>query len=90
MDARVAERYQPCAYPGRVVLYRATDQGLTTSLDPRYARMDDALGWDLLCPDLEVVRVPGDHTSIIDPPHVEVIAMHLATLALPRDREASR
>ncbi len=38
IDSRIAERYVPEPYDGRIVLYRATDRGLTTSLDPRYAR----------------------------------------------------
>ncbi|MEU0075822.1 SDR family NAD(P)-dependent oxidoreductase [Streptomyces sp. NPDC006332] len=78
IDARVGERYRPHPYPGHVVLYRAQEaQPLTTALDPRYLREEADLGWAPLCPSLEVVPVPGDHLSLIDPPHVEVIARHL-------------
>ncbi|QFU93675.1 beta-ketoacyl synthase N-terminal-like domain-containing protein [Amycolatopsis sp. YIM 10] len=81
LDARVAERYRPRPYSGRVVLFRAREpHPLTTSLDPRYLRTDDALGWDELCPALEVVRAPGDHLSLIDPPNVEVISDRLNRL----------
>ncbi|MEC3978422.1 polyketide synthase [Amycolatopsis sp. H20-H5] len=81
VDARVGERYEPRPYDGRVVLYRAKDpHPLTTSLDPRYRRTDDALGWDAFCPDLHVVPTPGDHLSMIDPPHVAVLARHFATV----------
>ena len=80
VDARIAERYRPQPYDGRVVLYRASDRGLTTTLDPRYARQEDSLGWDLLCSTLEVVRVTGDHTQIIDRPNVDIIAEHLGVL----------
>ncbi|WP_113696134.1 type I polyketide synthase [Amycolatopsis albispora] len=81
LDARVAERYRPRPYDGRVVLFRASEpHPLTTTLDPRYLRTDDALGWDELCPALEVVRVPGDHLSLIDPPNVEVISDRLNRL----------
>ena len=84
VDARVGERYQPQPYPGHVVLYRAQEaQPLTTALDPRYVRSETDLGWAPLCASLEVVPVPGDHLSLIDPPHVEVIARHL-TQALER------
>ncbi|WP_189943111.1 type I polyketide synthase [Streptomyces aurantiogriseus] len=84
VDARVGERYRPQPYPGHVVLYRAQEaQRLTTALDPRYVRSEADLGWAPLCPSLEVVPVPGDHLSLIDPPHVEVIARHL-TKALDR------
>jgi phthiocerol/phenolphthiocerol synthesis type-I polyketide synthase D len=76
-DARTAERFTPQPYEGPVILYRASDRGLTTTLDPRYARTEDALGWDVYCPSLEIVPVPGDHTSLIDPPNVDVMAQHL-------------
>jgi phthiocerol/phenolphthiocerol synthesis type-I polyketide synthase D len=80
VDARVGERYEPQPYPGHVVLYRAQEaQRLTTALDPRYVRTEADLGWRPLCRSLEVVPVPGDHLSLIDPPHVEVIARHLTT-----------
>ncbi|MGH3495784.1 MAG: thioesterase domain-containing protein, partial [Sciscionella sp.] len=85
VDATVSERYRPLPYGGRVVLYRATDpHPLTTTLDPRYLRTDDALGWDEFCTDLTVLRIPGDHISVIDPPHVDRIATHLAALLAGR------
>ncbi|MFC7614735.1 thioesterase domain-containing protein [Actinokineospora soli] len=75
VDARVAERYRPRPYAGPVVLLRATDpHPLTTTLDPRYLRTDDTLGWDEHCADLTVRKVPGDHLSMIDPPHVSELA----------------
>jgi len=81
VDARVAERYVPESYAGRVVLLRAQEpHPLTTALDPRYLRTDDTLGWDEHCADLEVVRVPGDHVSMIDPPHVAVLAERLGAV----------
>ncbi|TQM77989.1 phthiocerol/phenolphthiocerol synthesis type-I polyketide synthase D [Saccharothrix saharensis] len=83
LDARAAERYAPRHYPGRVVFYRATDrETLTTVLDPRYLRRqdDDDLGWADACGSLEVVPVPGDHLSMVDLPHVSVIARHLSSV----------
>ena len=62
-----------------MVLFRAQEpHPLTTALDPRYLRTDDALGWDSYCAALEWSRVPGDHLSMVDPPNVEVIAERLA------------
>ncbi|MCC8246543.1 type I polyketide synthase [Saccharothrix luteola] len=81
LDARAAERFTPRHYPGRVVFYRATDrETLTTVLDPRYLRRqdDDDLGWADACGVLEVVPVPGDHLSMVDLPHVSVVARHLS------------
>lgn len=81
VDARIAERYDPRPYDGRVVLYRATEpHPLTTSLDPRYKRTDDDLGWAPLCAGLEIVKVAGDHLSVIDPPAIDTIAAHLDTV----------
>ncbi|MEJ2856210.1 SDR family NAD(P)-dependent oxidoreductase [Saccharothrix sp. CCNWLW140] len=81
LDARAAERYEPRRFPGRVVFYRAEErETLTTVLDPRYLRRqeDDDLGWADACGELEVVPVPGDHLSMVDLPHVVVLAEHLA------------
>ncbi|PRW62317.1 type I polyketide synthase [Actinopolyspora mortivallis] len=87
VDARIAERYRPGRYDGPVVLYRAERaEHTTTKLDPRYLRTDTTLGWDEFAGDLEVVRVPGDHLSMIDPPHVEHIAEHLRGLLRDGDR----
>ncbi len=84
LDARVAERYVPGPYDGEVLLLRAKESHqVTTTLDPRYLRGDDALGWDRLCSRLHVVRVPGDHVSMIDPSHVSVLAAELAERLLP-------
>ncbi|WP_329050612.1 type I polyketide synthase [Streptomyces violaceus] len=79
VDARVGERYVPRPHDGPVALYRAQrPQQLTTALDPRYLRQEADLGWASLCQSLEIVPVEGDHLSLIDPPHVETIARHLA------------
>lgn len=79
VDARIAERYTPRPWDGRMVLYRAQEvEGLTTGLDPRYLRHDETLGWDATVTDLVVVRVPGHHISMIDRPNVDVLARDLA------------
>ncbi|WP_216207231.1 type I polyketide synthase [Amycolatopsis aidingensis] len=86
VDARISEQHVPGAYSGPVLLFRAKDpHPLTTTLDPRYLRTDDALGWDEFCQDLEVVKVPGDHITVIDPPHVAIVADRIsAELSLLR------
>ena len=85
IDARVGERYVPKPYDGHVVLYRAQQpQQLTTALDPRYLCQGTDLGWGPLCRSLEIVPVEGDHLSVIDPPHVQTIAQHLAQALNPR------
>ncbi|WP_427167844.1 beta-ketoacyl synthase N-terminal-like domain-containing protein [Streptomyces sp. C1-1] len=77
LDLRAGEAHTPRPYDGRVILYRATERAPHTVRDPAYERADDDLGWAELCPDLEVVRIPGHHLSLLDPPHAQTIADHL-------------
>ncbi|WP_370269715.1 hypothetical protein [Streptomyces sp. V4I8] len=77
LDLRTGEAHRPGPYGGRVVLYRASEPAPHTVRDPAYERDDEALGWDEVCPDLEVVRVAGHHLALLDPPYVDEIAAHL-------------
>ncbi|EFL36859.1 conserved hypothetical protein [Streptomyces viridochromogenes DSM 40736] len=58
LDLGIGESHDPGGYTGQVVLYRATEPAPHTVRDPAYERDDEALGWDEVCPRLEVVRVP--------------------------------
>ncbi|WP_217237983.1 type I polyketide synthase [Streptomyces sp. AC555_RSS877] len=80
LDLTIGEAHQPGTYDGRVVLYRATEPAPHTVRDPAYERDDEALGWDELCSRLEAVPVGGHHLSLLDPPHVDEIAVHLRRL----------
>ena len=81
VDTRIAEHYTPRHFAGTRVLYRASAVEQTgAALDPRYQRSDADLGWGPHSARLEVVPVPGDHISMIDRPHVDVIAQHLDRL----------
>ncbi|MEI5527948.1 type I polyketide synthase [Streptomyces brasiliscabiei] len=77
LDLRIGEAHRPGRYEGRVVLYRAAEPAPHTVRDPAYERDDEALGWDEVCPALSVVRVPGHHLSLLDPPYVDAIATSL-------------
>ncbi|GII02839.1 type I polyketide synthase [Planobispora takensis] len=78
-DTRALERYRPGTYEGRVVLYRSTEPTPWAVEDARYAHADDPTrGFGPHSPGLEIVTVPGSHhLNLLDPPHVEVIAVHL-------------
>jgi polyketide synthase 13 len=80
LDMGVGESHRPGGYAGPVVLYRATEAAPHTVRDPAYERDDPALGWDEVCPRLQVVPVPGHHLSLLDPPHVDEIATHLSRM----------
>lgn len=77
LDLRIGEAHRPGRYDGRVVLYRATQAAPHTVRDPAYERDDEALGWDEVCPSLEIVRVTGHHLALLDPPYVDELATHL-------------
>ncbi|MDL5205684.1 type I polyketide synthase [Streptomyces sp. ALI-76-A] len=77
LDLRTGEAHRPGRHDGRVILYRAGEPAPHTVRDPAYERDDEALGWDEVCPRLEVVPVRGHHLSLLDPPHVDEIAVHL-------------
>jgi polyketide synthase 13 len=77
LDLRSGERHTPRSYAGRTLLYRATEVAPHTVRDVRYERQDEALGWDVLCPDLTVSPLPGHHLCLLDPPVVDVLARQL-------------
>ncbi|MGI5430650.1 beta-ketoacyl synthase N-terminal-like domain-containing protein [Streptomyces sp. CA-179760] len=84
LDLGIGEAHRPGGHDGPVVLYRATDPAPHTVRDPAYERDDEALGWDEVCPRLEVVPVPGHHLSLLDPPHIDEIAAHLSRVLAER------
>jgi thioesterase domain-containing protein len=56
--------YRPRDYLGRLVLITARDNGPTS----------DVSAWKAHAPDLEHITVPGDHFSMLRPPHVDELA----------------
>ncbi|HEY5199158.1 MAG TPA: SDR family oxidoreductase [Solirubrobacteraceae bacterium] len=78
LDVRSLERYRPTRHDGPVTLFSANDVLAGGMRDARFDRQDPSRGWDAICGDrLDVVRVPGHHLSLLDPPHVETLASHL-------------
>ena len=71
--ARVAamQNYAPARYPGKIVLFRATDV-------PQFPGGDETLGWnELVDQGVEVVFVPGDHETMFHDPHVDIFRQRL-------------
>jgi amino acid adenylation domain-containing protein len=65
-NVRAVQRYRPETYAGPVLLLRAA-----TGNDD----LDATLGWgESLTPGLRTVTLPGDHYSILRPPHVRLVA----------------
>jgi thioesterase domain-containing protein len=75
--------YVPRAYPGRVTLFRARTR-------PLFRLQAPDLGWGPLAGGgLEVVGLPGNHESMLRPPHVQHLAGALL-LRLQRAQENAR
>ena len=73
-----AERsYLPRSYRGRITLMEAVGTRLGGTAGVRF-------GWKDLCSgELEIRTVPGDHSSIIAPPHVDGLAREIAACLEP-------
>lgn len=80
-------------YPGEVILFKASEVPTVDGSDSSFAgwetdplsRMIPQLlgesrdnGWGPLAPQLRVIRVPGDHFSMLHPPNVEILARRIA------------
>ncbi|ARU63054.1 hypothetical protein CBW65_20300 [Tumebacillus avium] len=71
-NERASGSYQPTPYPGDMTLFRAAEQ-------PAEAERQAALGWEMLVQGrLDVHEVPGDHDTIVLPPHVQTLAEQLS------------
>jgi aspartate racemase len=60
----------PKPYAGKVTLFRSRGHAVISSYDSRY-------GWGELAAEVEVHSVPGAHESILEEPHVAVLAEKL-------------
>jgi aspartate racemase len=66
---RALQRYEPLPAAHDLMLYHATER--TTALDP-------LPGWQALAPGrITLVPLPGEHFSLMRPPHVYALAEHL-------------
>jgi len=74
--------YVPQVYPGRITLFRASEPSVFTQLYlPRpedWYNRDPLHGWGNLAEGgLDLHDVPGDHFSLFEEPHVQVLAERL-------------
>jgi thioesterase domain-containing protein len=65
-NLRAARTWEPRPYAGKVTVFRAAG---SHRLGP-----DGTGGWGAFAAAVEVVTVPGDHHSLVRPPHVEALA----------------
>ncbi len=68
VQADAWRRYEPQPYPGRITLFRAQEQ-------PPESPPERDMGWAALAQGgVDVRDVPGDHLSMLQEPHVRVLA----------------
>ncbi|MGY0502576.1 polyketide synthase Pks13 [Nocardia sp. FBN12] len=79
IESRHLAKAKPTQYDGDAVLYLADryHDGMI-QLEPRFADRKPNGGWDEYIPNLEVVRIPGDHLQIVDEPRIGQIGADLA------------
>jgi non-ribosomal peptide synthetase component F/thioesterase domain-containing protein/SAM-dependent methyltransferase/aryl carrier-like protein len=75
-------RYRPRPYEGPVQLFVGLEPMPDELNDPEFYRRDRALGWDVLCPSLEVVHSPGNHLTLLKAPNATALGRHLRKHAL--------
>ncbi|NES96346.1 MAG: amino acid adenylation domain-containing protein [Desertifilum sp. SIO1I2] len=77
-NAQAAYQYQPQPYSdsrkdryaSRLTLFKAIEQSEAIGRDP-------TLGWGAFAPHIQVIPVPGNHLSLLKPPHVQTLAQQL-------------
>ncbi|HZF10853.1 MAG TPA: condensation domain-containing protein, partial [Thermoanaerobaculia bacterium] len=79
-NLRAYATYRPRPYPGRLTLFRPL-------LAPEETRPHPTNGWEALTREpIEVYTVPGDHFSMLAPPHVDRLAAGLSGAIEAADR----
>ena len=63
-------RYQPDPFPGKIILFRANER-------PSYVRSDLTAGWKDYAAELEILDMPGSHTSMLGDSNIEWLAVEM-------------
>jgi thioesterase domain-containing protein len=67
-NAKAESRYVPQSYPGTITLFKTS----------RLFFPDQTMGWGKLAAGgVRIVEVPGTHTTMLDEPHVETVALQI-------------
>ncbi len=71
------KRFRSQYYPGPATLLRARSDFPARIQHPArditFCTSDPALGWQGLCASLRITEVPGDHLTMVRPPHVKTL-----------------
>lgn len=71
----IESRYAARPFPGQALLFRPYQQG--NGEWSRFLNLDEFNGWRPLVRDIEVVELPGGHSTMCQEPHVRVFAKRL-------------
>jgi thioesterase domain-containing protein/acyl carrier protein len=63
-------RYRPGQFPGKLTLFRVVER-------PSYVRSDLTAGWKDYAAELEILDVPGSHTSMLGGSNIERLAVEM-------------
>nr|WP_083263182.1 amino acid adenylation domain-containing protein [Desertifilum tharense] len=69
-NSQATYQYKPQPYSDCLTLFKATEQSDAIGRDP-------TLGWGAFAPHIQVIPVPGNHLSLLKPPHVQTLAQQL-------------
>ncbi|MEP1076598.1 amino acid adenylation domain-containing protein [Leptolyngbya sp. PL-A3] len=69
-NSQAAYHYAPQPYPQPITLFQAMGAS-------QHSQSDTTLGWNQLTPYVQVHTVPGNHLSMLKPPHVQTLAQIL-------------
>ena len=73
---RMEQNYAARRYPGKVMLFRPYQQG--NQAWDQFLNMDEFNGWRPLVKEIEVIELPGGHSTMCQEPHVRVFARKLS------------
>ena len=65
------ENYRPQSYSGHITVFVANDRFIGATLENRAGWHGLALGG------VTILEVPGDHLSLVEAPHVQILAAKL-------------
>ena len=71
----IESRYVARTLPGKAILFRPYQQD--NGDWSRFLNLDEFNGWRPLLKEIEVVELPGGHSTMCQEPHVRVFAKHL-------------
>jgi acyl-CoA synthetase (AMP-forming)/AMP-acid ligase II/thioesterase domain-containing protein/acyl carrier protein/short-subunit dehydrogenase len=74
-NLQALDKYIFQVYPGRMTLFRTSDENRYEAIGEKY---DPQFGWgDIITGGIDINYIPGSHLSVMEEPHVQVIAEQL-------------